>query len=158
VEEGVGILQFFNSGRGGDRIDGDWAQMLSINSEWKVSPFLTDVLTGSNQNQLIYFGDNSNGLPNYGGLAPREIRPIMGLFFQPNNDDIRYRKIESPGIETYSFNPLIEEKFGYGKSQEVPHYKWQIQTPNLFVGTPNIFGSEDNNWYTQPNYNGGFFK
>ena len=156
--EGVGILQFFNSGRGGDRIDGDWAQMLSINSEWKVSPFLTDVLTGSNQNQLIYFGDNSNGLPNYGGLAPREIRPIMGLFFQTNNDDIRYRKIESPGIETYSFNPLIEEKFGYGKSQEVPHYKWQIQTPNSFVGTPNIFGSEDNNWYTQPNYNGGFFK
>jgi len=63
----------------------------------------------------------------------------------------------SPGIETYSFNPLIEEKFGYPKSQNVPHYKWFIRKPTKSLGTPNIFGSEDNNWYTSPNFSTGFF-
>ena len=54
----------------------------------------------------------------------------------------------SSGIETYTFNPLIEQKFGYPKSQYVPHYKWLIKKPTTSVGTPNIFGSENNNWYT----------
>jgi hypothetical protein len=63
----------------------------------------------------------------------------------------------SPGIETYSFNPLIEQQFGYPKSQVVPHYKWQIRTPGIYNGTPNIFGSEDNNWYTSPTFSTGFF-
>lgn len=72
----------------------------------------------------------------------------------------------SPGIETYNFNPLIEEDFGYPKSQEVPHYRWQVRIPTVYAGTPNIFGSEDNNWFTTtypvltPNNNsqGFFFK
>jgi hypothetical protein len=72
----------------------------------------------------------------------------MGLFFSSNTNEERYRKIMSPGIETYSFNPLIEEKFGYSKSQEVPNYRWTISLPQNTAGTPNIFGSEDNNWYT----------
>ena len=145
--EGRGIIQFFNSSRGGDRIDGDWAQMLSINSEWKVLPFITENIPS---NQYIYFGDNMNG---GSGLNNDEIVPIMGLFFTA---DTAYRKIESPGIETFSFSPLLEENFGYPKSQEVPHYKWQIKTPTVFLGTPNIFGSEDNNWYTTT-YSNTFF-
>jgi hypothetical protein len=149
--EGKGIIQFFNSDRGGYRIDGDWAQMLSINSEWKVLPFITENVPGSN---YIYFGDNRNGV---GSLPSEEIKPIMGLFFDVDNENQRYRKIMSPGIETYSFNPLLEQKFGYPKSQNVPHYKWFIKTPPLYNGTPNIFGSEDNNWYTEPNYSTGFF-
>jgi hypothetical protein len=149
--EGKGIIQFFNSDRGGYRIDGDWAQMLSINSEWKVLPFITENIPGSN---YIYFGDNRNGV---GSLPSDEIKPIMGLFFDVDNENQRYRKIMSPGIETYSFNPLLEQKFAYPKSQNVPHYKWFIKTPPLYNGTPNIFGSEDNNWYTEPNYSTGFF-
>ncbi len=117
--EGKGIEQFFNSDRGGYRIDGDWAQMLSINSEWKVLPFITENVPS---NSYIYFGDNLNGLSS--GVPSDEIKPILGLFFTANTPEIRYRKIMSPGIETYNFNPLIEEKFGYGKSQVVPHYKW----------------------------------
>jgi len=150
--EGKGIEQFFNSDRGGYRIDGDWAQMLSINSEWKVLPFITENVPS---NSYIYFGDNLNGLSS--GVPSDEIKPILGLFFTANTPEIRYRKIMSPGIETYNFNPLIEEKFGYGKSQVVPHYKWWIKTPTTYVGTPNIFGSEDNNWYTQT-YSSGFFQ
>jgi hypothetical protein len=141
--EGKGIIQFFNSTRGGYRIDGDWSQMLSINSEWKVSPFITENIPN---NTYIYFGDNQNGTT--GQINSDEIKPIMGLFFSSNTNEERYRKIMSPGIETYSFNPLIEEKFGYSKSQEVPHYRWTISLPQTSAGVPNIFGSEDNNWYT----------
>lgn len=149
--EGKGIIQFFNSERGGYRIDGDWAQMLSINSEWKVLPFITENVPSSS---YIYFGDNRNGA---GNLPSDEIKPIMGLFFTANTSELRYRKIMSPGIETYSFNPLLEQKFGYPKSQIVPHYKWLIRVPDINLGTPNIFGSENNNWYTSPNFPTGFF-
>ena len=150
--EGKGIVQFFNSTRGGYRIDGDWAQMLSINSEWKVDPFITENITSPD---YIYFGDNQNGFTN--SIQSNKIKPIMGLFFRAEEPEIRYRKIMSPGIETYNFNPLIEEKFGYPKSQFVPHYKWFIKTPDTYTGTPNIFGSEDNNWYTNSSFPTGFF-
>jgi hypothetical protein len=144
--EGKGIIQFFNSERGGQRIDGDWAQMLSINSEWKVLPFITENVPNSS---YIYFGDN--------GATGNNIEPIMGLFFQTPEENINYRKNMAPGVETYSFNPPIEEYFGYNKSQNVPHYKWWIKTPSNQNGVPNIFGSEDNNWYTDNGFNGGFF-
>lgn len=143
--EGQGIVQFFNSTRGGYRIDGDWAQMLSINSEWKVLPFVTENVPS---NDYIFFGDN--GAPN-----AEDIKPVMGLFFQTPEESLRYRKIESPGIETYSFNPLIEQKFAYPKTQVVPNYKWSLKqsTPSS-----NIFGTENNNWYTNTIGNGFFSK
>jgi hypothetical protein len=153
--EGKGIIQFFNSDRGGYRIDGDWAQMLSINSEWEVSPFITENVPN---NSYIYFGDNQNG--SIGSISSDLIKPILGLFFSSSTEELRYRKIMSPGIETYNFNPLIEQKFGYPKSQYVPHYKWLIKKPTTSVLPDNIFGSEDNNWYTDV-YSGstgyGFF-
>jgi hypothetical protein len=151
--EGKGIIQFFNSTRGGYRIDGDWAQMLSINSEWQVSPFITENIPN---NTFIYFGDNTNG--GFGNISPGDIKPVMGLFFSSDTSEERYRKIMSPGIETYSFNPLIEEKFGYSKSQVVPHYKWNVTIPTNVGGIPNIFGTEDNNWYTNTYPNGFFSK
>ena len=146
--EGKGIIQFFNSTRGGYRIDGDWAQMLSINSEWKVLPFLTDNVPSNN---YIFFGDNYYPLPYPSGA---DIKPVMGLFFQTPLANLTYRKIESPGTQTYSYSPLIEDKFGYDKSQVVPHYKWSLKQSNPSV---NIFGTEDNNWVTDNVYNGGFF-
>jgi hypothetical protein len=151
--EGKGIIQFFNSTRGGYRIDGDWAQMLSINSEWKVLPFITENIPSAN---YVYFGDNQNG--NQNSLNSKKIKPIMGLFFEVEDSESRYRKIMSPGIETYSFNPLLEEKFGYPKSQVVPHYRWSITTPDEYVGTPNIFGSENNNWFTNATSQSGFYR
>lgn len=53
---------------------------------------------------------------------------------------------------------MIEESFGYPKSQVVPHYRWAITTPQNVVGTPNIFGSEDNNWFTNASSNSGFYQ
>jgi hypothetical protein len=146
--EGKGIIQFFNSTRGGYRIDGDWAQMLSINSEWKVLPFITENVPS---NDYIFFGDNY-----YPASYPSnaDIKPVFGVFFQTPLQNLNYRKIESPGIETYSASPLIQEKFGYSKSQVVPHYKWSLKQGNP---TMNIFGTEDNNWVTDTVYGGGFF-
>ena len=150
-QEGQGIIQFFNSTRGGYRIDGDWSQMLSINSEWKVSPFITENIPSNN---YIYFGDNrNNNSPT--SIVPEKIVPVFGLFFSSETLEERYRKIMSPGVETYNFNPLIEEKFGYPNSQNVPHYRWSIKLPTTYAGDPNIFGSEDNNWFTNT-YGNGF--
>jgi hypothetical protein len=146
--EGKGIIQFFNSTRGGYRIDGDWAQMLSINSEWKVLPFISENVPSNN---YIFFGDNY-----YPASYPSnaDIKPVFGVFFQTPLQNLNYRKIESPGIQTYSNSPLIQEKFGYSKSQVVPHYKWSLKQSNP---TMNIFGTEDNNWLTDNVYSGGFF-
>ena len=150
--EGKGIEQFFNSTRGGYRIDGDWAQMLSINSEWKVLPFISENLTGPNANDYIFFGDNY--YPATPPSGANNVKPVMGLFFQTPQESLRYRKIESPGIETYSFNPLIQNYYTYSKSQVVPNYKWSLKQSNP---SQNIFGTEDNNWYTNV-VGQGFFK
>jgi len=146
--EGKGVIQFFNSTRGGYRIDGDWAQMLSINSEWKVLPFITENVPSNN---YIFFGDNYYPAPYPSGA---DIKPVFGVFFQTPEPNLNYRKIESPGIETYSTSPLIQDKFGYSKSQVVPHYKWSLKKSDP---TMNIFGTEDNNWVTDTVYSGGFF-
>lgn len=142
VKEGVGVGQFFRNDRKGDRIDGDIAQMLSINSEWKVAPFITENVPGNN---YIYFGLQ--------GGNNNQNKPVFGVFFSSDTQELRYRKIMSPGIETYSFTPLIQQSFGYPKSQIVPNYKWIIS------GGTTIFGTENNNWFTEStNTNSGFFK
>jgi hypothetical protein len=137
--EGVGIVQFFNSTRGADRIDGDFAQSLSINSEWKVSPFLVENYPNANS---IFFGDDS--------LIPP--RPVFGVFYEVPEENYNYRRKLSPGFETYSLNPLIQDYYGFPKTQDVPHYMWTV-TPSA-----NIFGSENNNWYTDVTVTGGFYK
>ena len=126
--------------------------MLSINSEWKVLPFISENLTGPNANDYIFFGDNY--YPATPPSGANNIKPVMGLFFQTPQENLRYRKIESPGIETYSFNPLIQNYYGYSKSQVVPNYKWSLKQSNP---SQNIFGTEDNNWYTNV-VGQGFFK
>jgi len=127
--EGKGIIQFFNSTRKADRIDGDFAQALSINSEWKINPFIFENYPNPNS---IYFGDDNQSPP----------RPVFGIFFETPTNEYKYRRRFAPGIETYSQSPLIQDYYGFPKTQDVPHYQWKIDS------SPNIFGSENNNWYT----------
>jgi len=127
--EGKGIIQFFNSTRKGDRIDGDFAQALSINSEWKVNPFIFENYPNPNS---IYFGDDNQFPP----------RPVFGILFETPTKEYDYRRKLTPGYETYSHTPLIQDYYGFPKTQDVPHYQWKIES------SPNIFGSENNNWYT----------
>ena len=133
--EGKGIIQFFNSKREAERIDGDFAQALSINSEWAITPFIEE----NYPNNYIFIGDEG---------AP-ENRSVFGVFYESSEDEYKYRRRLTPGIETYSSTcgyPVLNF-FGRASDQIVPHYKWQITT------STNIFGSEDNNWVTTANLN-----
>jgi len=127
--EGKGIIQFFNSNRKADRIDGDFAQALSINSEWKINPFIFENYPNPNS---IYFGNDNQFPP----------RPVFGILFESPTNEYKYRRRFTPGFETYSETPLIQDYYGYPKTQDVPHYQWKLES------SPNIFGSENNNWYT----------
>jgi hypothetical protein len=140
--EGKGLAQFFNSNRGGDRIDGDFAQALSINSEFRINPFIDE----NYGNSSIFIGDD--------GQSPSPSKPVFGVFYRSSNLDYAYRRKLTPGIEIYNISPLLQDAYGYPKTQVVPNYKWILQTSSV------IFGAEDNNWYTDPNQSGGvgFFK
>ena len=103
--------------RSGDRIDGDIAQLWSINSEYGVIPFL-----GSNY-------DDSKIYVSQDGVFKT---PILGIFF---DSDRETRQLITPGKTPYT-------TFGYPKTQEVPFYRWQLES------TDTIFGYDENNWLT----------
>jgi len=137
--EGKGIVQFFNSSRKAERIDGDIAQALSINSEWRVSPYIEE----NYPNNFLYIGSD----------ATPDAKPVFGIFFSSSTEDYSYRRKLSPGIEALSYKcGGVFSYYGYPSDQNVPHYLWRITGP-----TNSIFGTEDNNWDTQVLSNGGFF-
>jgi hypothetical protein len=113
--------------RPAQKIDGDFAQLNSINNEIGVIPFSPESYSEGN---LFY------------GATPK---PVVGVFF---SSDTVTRDYISPGREI--FVDTIT-KFGYNtfghKTQIVPMYKWEIKQGNAPV--PSIFGSESNNWATQ---------
>ena len=117
------VGQFF-SREDGEKIDGDFAQLVSINSEIGVTPFSPET-----------YSDNST----YFGLS---VEPVMGVFFTGNT---QVRDYISPGRTTFIDTPT---KFGYNtysyRTQTVPMYKWKR------VGGNNIFGTENNTWVTNP--------
>lgn len=134
------INQFFS--RSGDRLDGDIAQSFSINSEYQINPFIA----GNYADNQIYVGEDTTG-------------PVFGVFYNAsgvtNNSQYKNRRALSPGINIYNFTPLLQNQYGYPKTQEVPFYKWSISASN------SIFGNELNNWYTSANGNqtgNGFYK
>jgi hypothetical protein len=140
--EGKGIIQFFNSKREGDRIDGDFAQMLSINSEWKISPFIIENYPNPNS---IFFGDDLQSGDGYP-------RPVFGVFFETDDNEFSYRRKLSPGVEYYNLTPPISYQYGYPKTQNVPNYRWKLESQSAY-----IFGNENNNWDTDVTVTGGFF-
>ncbi len=103
--------------RSEDRIDGDIAQLFSINSEFGVEGFGDD-----------FYDDNDIWISSNGD-------PILGLFFTSSTVN---RVIVSPGVVT--FTPTLSNYFGYQKTQEVPFYKWKLNDTN------SIFGNEKNEW------------
>lgn len=126
------IGQFFS--REGEKIDGDFAQLISINSELGVTPFSPQVYSS----ESLFFGISKE--------------PMMGVFFTA---DTISRDFVSPGRTTYIDTT---KKFGYNtfgrKTQEVPMYQWAWVNGE---GKPNIFGSQNNTWYTEQSTNGVFY-
>jgi hypothetical protein len=135
------IGQFFS--RSGERIDGDIAQSFSINSEYQINPFITG---NYNDNQIWINQDSVTS------------SPVFGVFYDLGQTETPYknRRALSPGITIYNITPpvLLQNVYGYPETQEVPLYKWKIES------NTSIFGNENNNWYTNSNTNSngqGFF-
>jgi hypothetical protein len=114
--------------RPAQKIDGDFAQLNSINNEMGVVPFSPESYS---QQNLFY------------GATPK---PVVGVFF---SSDTVTRDYISPGREIFIDTPT---KFGYNtfghKTQQVPMYRWEIKQGD--APTPSIFGGEMNNWLTSP--------
>jgi hypothetical protein len=117
------VNRFFS--RSGDRLDGDIAQMFSINSEFGVVPFGDEEY---DDNDLYVQGGTFNS--------------VFGIFF---SSDTASRNVLSPGVLTFSLTPPLLNYFGYTKTQEVPMYLW---TSNPTAGQQTIFGTDNNEWYT----------
>ena len=90
------------------RVDGDFAQMVSINSEYGVLPFLE----GNYEDSITVSDDR------------------FGIWFSSNTID---RRVLTNGVTTFGTNPDgPTNTFGYTKTQIVPYYMWKIENNNLF--------------------------
>ena len=114
------ITQLFS--RTNSRLDGDVTQLLSINSEFGVSPYLGD---NYSQSQIKYYMTGQG--------------PVLGVFFSANTEN---RDLITPGRTTFEDNTIIYLTNYYGfEDQEVPYWPWQIKNNGNL-----IFGSQTNDW------------
>ena len=117
------------------RIDGDLAQLMSINSEEgniSFSPEFYEFVTGSTS-PVGLFGTPKN--------------PTIGVFFSSTTENLQLKDFISPGRINFRATPTsTTTPFTYGiKSQVVPFYRWQLSN------TIQIFGTEQNTWATAGN-------
>ena len=119
------------------RIDGDLAQLMSINSEIgnvNFSPEYYEIRDGA-INPTTILGTPSD--------------PIMAVYYSSTTQDLQTKDYLTPGrIDFRGTNNNGYFPFAYGvKSQLTPFYQWQlIQRDNNF-----IFGSQKNTWATTTN-------
>lgn len=147
---GASITSYFS--RPKSMVDGDYAQMISINSELSTNAFQAENYSSATS---VFLN---------GGKASDA---IFGIFYSADNQTRDYispkRTILNPNLpitNNCSFN-----NFGT-YSQIVPFYEWEIkQNSSTNPGPPNpdsIFGSQKNDWYTNVINNGltstGFHK
>jgi hypothetical protein len=118
--------------RKGTRIDGDLAQLMSINSEEGVIKFSPE-----------FYGFNQTGATPV-NIYGTPSKPTIGVFFSSTTSDLQFKDFITPGrIDFRSSSTATATPFTFGiKSQEVPFYRWEIQTTNQ------IFGTEKNTWAT----------
>ncbi len=111
--------------RDNSRLDGDIAQLISINSEYGVIPYL-----GSNytDDDVLYYEVNED--------------PTLGIFFQANTVN---RDMITPGRFTFQDidGSFLYDYYGHN-DQQVPFYKWE-----LYGGPTTIFGTDVNDWVTK---------
>lgn len=117
------------------RIDGDLAQLLSINSEIgniNFSPEYYDVLSGDTN-------------PPTQILGTAEF-PTIAVWFSSTTEDLQTKDYLAPGrINFRGTDDIGYYPYPYGiKSQVVPFYQWRLSNTNL------IFGNQNNTWATAP--------
>jgi hypothetical protein len=134
------LISFGNNGldklfsRPQKRVDGDFAQSISINSEYGVVPFSQEFYQsdGTNNSPVAVYGGNGN--------------PTIGIFFSSTTENLQDKDFITPGI--IDFRPAANVNaitYPYGIfSQLVPFYKWGYDKNS----TNTIFGDEQNTWKT----------
>ena len=141
---GTGIISFFS--RTKMMVDGDYSQMLSINSELAVSPF-----------QSINYPDSPSGQVNpvYFDASGGSNDTIFGIFFSSNTQTRDFispkRSIINPKVP---ISNLCFNNFSVF-TQRVPFYQWELKANDSNMKS--IFGGQDNEWNSRPIYGDGFF-
>jgi len=117
------------------RIDGDLAQLMSINSEEGVINFSPEYYsaTGLPSDPVVILAPNSNNV-------------TMGVFFSSTTEDLQFKDYLTPGRINFRGpnNELYPYPYGI-KSQVVPFYQWKLNNTNT------IFGDQYNSWSTDTN-------
>lgn len=124
-----------------ERVDADFAQMASINSELGIIKFDADFYStgGVNPGAVL--------LPGMTGSSSSSFDNMMGVFYEQNiPQDIQTRDYVSPMRSIYQ--NIITSAFTYSPitvySQLVPFYRWKVES----ASPQNIFGTALNNWAT----------
>ena len=128
-----GVEQLFS--RPQLRVDGDFAQLTSINSE-----------IGNVNFSPQYYETRPTNSPTTVLGTPND--PAMAVWFSSTTQDLQTKDYMTPGVIDFrSPDNLGYYPYPYGiKSQLVPFYQWAL------VGTAGgIFGTQDNTWATGPN-------
>jgi hypothetical protein len=115
------------------RIDGDLAQLLSINSEIgniNFSPEYYDIESGDTNPPTQILGTDKN--------------PTIAVWFSSTTEDLQTKDYLTPGrINFRGTDDIGYYPYPYGiKSQVVPFYQWNLKNTNL------IFGNQYNDWAT----------
>jgi len=125
-----------------DLVDGDYSQMISINSEFGIKPYTSDAYSTV---PSVYLGND-----NLGGTG----FPNFGLYFESNNN---LRDLISPRQIVYNTNasfPIAPTDITQltDNSQIVPFYQWTSKVsstiPDGNQNTSVIFGNQNNNFWT----------
>ena len=131
---GSNITAYFS--RAKYKVDGDYSQLISINSELGVAPF-----------ESLNYPDNPfpDQSPVYfNGFSSDEA--VIGIFF---SSDTQIRDFITPKRTIVDDTVAVSSPCGFSYfgafSQQVPFYQWRI---NDFQNV--IFGNEDNGWNTDP--------
>ena len=116
------------------RVDADFAQMVSINSEEGVIKFSPEYYSTDGQNSPV-------------GVYGSTFNPTMGIFFSSTTDNLQFKDYITPGRIDFRGSPEMNfSPYTFGiKSQLTPFYTWKLQN------TSSIFGTEKNNWGTTQN-------
>jgi hypothetical protein len=126
----LNILAYFTNKRPGTdyQIDGDYAQLISINSELGVAPFLASNYPDNpdqlKQNPIFFDCDN-----------------VMGIFF---SSDTQLRDYITPKRTIVNLSGTVTSDCAFNNfpvySQRVPFSQWKINNAGY------IFGTEKNSW------------
>lgn len=156
IGAGADISSYFT--RTQFRVDGDFAQAISVNSEIGIPVFSAsnypDNPDSSKQSPIFF---NPEGIDSDGAGVE-----VFGIFF---SSDTQTRDLISPRrlIRNNSTPPNNLTAFDYlpVKSQNVPFYLWEIRKNTFDLAIPGggpvlngnkaiIFGTQTNNWKTDP--------